>query len=246
MARHPAFARTAHRPWPVPRRRWAVRFRWLDLLFAHWPVPAEALRPLVPAGLEIDTFGGSAWVGVVPFRMDRVMLRPLPDLPGVSAFPELNLRLYVTRDGKPGVWFVSLDAASAIGVWVARTFFRLPYYRATMSATRNDAGVHFRSRRRGVEPAVSFDATYGPAGEVFEAAPGSLEAFLTERYCLYAHAAGRLYRGEVQHAPWPLQRGTADFRVNDLFRPPGLTVTGEPHLLYSDGVDVVAWGLERA
>src|SRR4051794_15783952 len=125
----PALRPLAPRPWPVPAARWTWRQSWYDLLFAHWPVPAADLRRLVPDGLRVQEFDGTSWVGVVPFRMAGVMRRSLPDLPWVSAFPELNLRLYVERDGKPGVWFLSLDAANALAVWAARRLFHLPYHR---------------------------------------------------------------------------------------------------------------------
>src|SRR5262245_21637301 len=116
---HPAFRRTDHRPWPLPTRRWIGRQTWLDLLFAHWPVAADRLRAFVPAGVTIQELDGTSWVGVVPFRMEGVTFRPIPALPGISAFPELNLRLYVEVDDKPGVWFVSLDAANPLAVWAA-------------------------------------------------------------------------------------------------------------------------------
>src|SRR5690606_562879 len=118
-----AFARIEHRPWPPPATNWAWRQSWLDLLFAHWPVPAAVVRKLVPPGLGIDEFQGTTWVGVVPFRMAGVMRRPFPDVPWISAFLELNLRLYVERDGRPGVWFLSLDAGNPLAVWAARRWF---------------------------------------------------------------------------------------------------------------------------
>jgi uncharacterized protein YqjF (DUF2071 family) len=123
---HPALSKVDHRPWPLPSGPWRMRQSWRDLLFAHWPVPAARLRALVPAPLEIDEHDGSSWVGVVPFRMAGVAPRPLPDLPYLSAFPELNLRLYVRLDGKAGVWFISLDAANRAAVWGARLLFHLP------------------------------------------------------------------------------------------------------------------------
>jgi len=126
---HPALAETDHRPWAIPERPWAWRQRWCDLLFAHWPVPVAALRHLVPEALTIQQFGGTSWVGVVPFRMEGVTMRGLPEMPGLSAFLELNLRLYVEYQGRPGVWFLSLDASNPPAVWAARTFFHLPYFR---------------------------------------------------------------------------------------------------------------------
>lgn len=243
---HPALARLDHRPWPVPDRAWAWRQTWRDLLFAHWPVEPAAVRPLVPAGLEIDVRDGVTWAGVVPFRMTGVTRRPFPDLPWVSAFPELNLRLYVARDGKPGVWFLSLDAANPLAVWAARRFFHLPYFTARMSVAETAGRFRYRSDRRS-DPAARFAAEYGPDGEPYRTVPGSLEHWLTERYCLYAEAPdGRLFRGEVHHAPWPLQPAWADIAVNGLAGPHGLTLDGPPALLhFARRLDVVVWPLER-
>src|SRR5579859_5771812 len=131
----------AHRPWPLPAGRWVMAQNWHDLLFAHWPLPAAILRPHVPARLEIETFGGQAWLGVVPFRMSGVRLRGTPAVPWLSAFPELNVRTYVVADGKPGVWFFSLDAANPMAVAIARAWFHLPYFRACMSCTGTMDGL---------------------------------------------------------------------------------------------------------
>ncbi len=243
---HVAFSRTEHRPWPLPPGRWTWRQSWYDLLFAHWPVPAAVLQPLVPRGLRVQEREGTSWVGVIPFRMSGVMRRPLPDLPWVSGFPELNVRLYVERDGKPGVWFLSLDAANPVAVWAARRFFHLPYHLARISIGRGADGFTFTASRAGEAEPVSFRGAFRPAGEVFEARPGSLEAFLTERYCLYAQSpAGALYRAEVHHVPWPLQRAAAELQPADLLRSHGLHVDGDPVLHFSRGVDVVVWPLER-
>src|SRR5437867_5100192 len=121
---------TSHRPWPLPSRPWVTTMRWHDLLFLHWPVRPEIIRPLIPNGLELDTFDGAAWIGVVPFRMTGVRLRWLPPLPGISAFPELNVRTYVRVRDRPGVYFFSLDAGSRTAVAMARAWFHLPYFHA--------------------------------------------------------------------------------------------------------------------
>src|SRR5262245_24168620 len=145
---HPSLSRLDHRPWPLPGRPWTWRQTWRDLLFAHWPISVSALRRFVPRSLEIQEFDGTSWIGLVPFRMTGVMRRWLPDMPWISAFPELNVRVYVERDGKPGVWFLSLDATNALAVWAARRFFYLPYYRAQMSLQRSaDGHVQYRSQR---------------------------------------------------------------------------------------------------
>jgi uncharacterized protein YqjF (DUF2071 family) len=246
----------AHRPWPVPANHWSVFMRWHELLFMHWPVPAAALRPLIPGGLDVDTFGGRAWLGIVPFRMSGIRRRPLPAVPGTAAFAELNVRTYVTAGGRAGVWFFSLDAANPLAVRVARWTFHLPYFDARMSCTRAAPGagartdpheIAYRSTRthRGAPPAA-FAARYRPVGPAFRAAPGTLEHFLTERYCLYAaHARnGRLFRGEIAHAPWPLRPAEADVERNEMTGQIGLSLPDAPPLLhYADSLDVVAWNL---
>src|SRR5262245_21709039 len=145
----------AHRPWPLPSGPWVMAQVWQDLLFAHWPIETAALRALVPASLALDTFDGRAWLGVVPFRMSGVRLRATPALPWLSAFAELNVRTYVTAEGKPGVFFFSLDAANPVAVAAARRFFHLPYFRARMSCRPDGDGIHYASRRnhRGAPPA---------------------------------------------------------------------------------------------
>jgi uncharacterized protein YqjF (DUF2071 family) len=219
---------------------------WRNLLFAHWPVPAAVLKPLVHPALTVQELDATSWIGVVPFRMRGVMRRPLPDLPWISAFPELNLRLYVTYEGRPGVWFLSLDAANPLAVWAARRLFHLPYEHARMSVTREGDAVRYRSERRGRRNAIAFEARYRPSSERWLAAPGSLDHWLTERYCLYtASSRGALLRAEVHHAPWPLQRAEAEIERNDLLVPHGLTVTGEPLLHFAQRLDVVVWPLER-
>ncbi len=241
---HPALIELSHRPWPLPAARWTWRQSWLDLLFAHWPVPTPQVRRLVPAELEVQEFDGVSWVGVVPFRMTGVMRRPFPDLPWVSAFPELNVRVYVTHHGKPGVWFLSLDAANALAVWAARRFFHLPYWLARMSVTPNDAGgFDYRSDRSRANPSVTFVTSYRPVSEPYNAKPDSLEAFLVERYCLYAKSpAGKLFRADVHHAPWPLQRADATIDPRSMLAPHGLTIADDKPLLhFARKLDVVVW-----
>jgi uncharacterized protein len=243
---HPAFTQVDHRPWPIPGGPWTWRQNWHDLLFAHWPVPAADLRRLVPDGLNIQEYDGVSWVGVVPFRMTGVMRRPLPDLPWVSAFPELNVRLYVERDGKPGVWFLSLDAANPLAVWAARRFFHLPYYHARMTLTAEGDAYRFHSQRRGGVSPMKFAAAYRPTSPPRQALRGTLEYFLVERYCLYCQAPdGALYRAEVLHTPWPLQAAAAQVEAEELLSTHGLAVRGAPLLHFSRGVDVVVWPLAK-
>lgn len=241
---HPALTHLDHRPWPIPAGRWAWRQSWHDLLFAHWPIDAAALRPLVPEALTIEEYEGTSWIGVVPFRMSGVMRRPLPDLPWISAFPELNLRVYVTCQGKPGVWFLSLDAANPLAVWAARRFFHLPYHGARMQMVEENNHFQYDSVRH--KGSVAFRAVYGPTDAPFAAAPGTLMHWLTERYCLYAQSPrGTLFRCEVHHAPWPLQPAFAEIQTNELLQPHGLSVEGEPLLHFARQLDVVVWSPEK-
>ena len=248
---HSSFQYTAHRPWPLPAGRWTWRQSWRDLLFAHWPVPVEAVQALLPAGLVVDTFEGQAWLGIVPFRMAGVMHRPLPDLPYVSAFPELNVRVYVTDGSKPGVWFLSLDATNRLAVMAARALFHLPYYRARMEVIPDGEGIIYRSHRLdktgGQTVPAAFEGSYRPVSAVYAAVPGTLEHFLTERYCLYAQAGdGALWRTEVHHWPWPLQRAEAMIGVNTISAAGGLAVNGPPALLhFARRIDVVVWSPQR-
>ena len=233
----------AHRPWPLPRRPWLMRQTWNDLLFAHWPVEPALLRPLVPGSFELDTFDGAAWVGVVPFWMSGVALRGLPALP---AFPELNVRTYVTAEGRAGVFFFSLDAASQFAVWSARTVLKLPYFPATM-AVSSTAEVRYASRRDGSEPVAEFRAAYQADGSSFHPADGTLEWFLTERYCLYhLDRRGAPARLEIHHPRWLLQRAQAAIEVNTMGRVNGIDLPARPPLLhFAKRQDMVAWLPER-
>ena len=240
---HPSLEHLEHRPWPVCDRPWVWRQSWCDLLFAHWPVPARLLRPLVPPELRIQEFDGSSWVGVVPFRMSGVMRRPFPDLPWMSRFPELNLRLYVEMEGKPGVWFLSLDAANPLAVWAARRFFHLPYFHSEMAIEGLPAHASYRSLRLSRPGGIRFAAEYEPVSEPYTAVPGTLEHWLTERYCLYSLSPrGQLFRAEIHHRPWPLQKARASILRNDLLQPHGLTLPDPPAILhFSRRLDVVVW-----
>lgn len=235
---------TAHRPWPMPSRPWLMTQTWTDLLFAHWRVEVDWMRAAVPAAFDLDTFDGSAWVGVVPFLMSNVAIRAVPPIPGVSRFPELNVRTYVTREGKPGVYFFSLDAGSRLAVLGARLGLNLPYFHATMHLRSVGPGVAFASRRRpryGGTPA--FTASYEPMGPAFQAAPASLDAFLTERYCLYGLTRrGRPYRLDIHHPPWPLQRARGVVDAAELVAAARLPrPIGPPVLHMARRQDVVAW-----
>jgi uncharacterized protein YqjF (DUF2071 family) len=239
----------AHRPYPPPDRAWHMTMSWLDLLFAHWSFAPEMIRALLPAGLELDTFEGRAWVAVVPFRMQHVGPRGLNWLPGVSAFPELNVRTYVVADGKPGVWFFSLDAASGMAVRAARAGFHLPYFHARMSCDEPDSFIDYRSERRhpGAPPGQFF-GLYRGIWPVYHSTPGTLEHWLTERYCLYARdRTGQIRRGEIHHVPWPLQKAEAEINTCTVTDGWSLPLPDAPPLLhFVRRIDVIGWLLEPA
>ena len=142
---HQILTDVSHRPWPLPGGQWFMTQSWHDLLFAHWPVDARVLQERLPAGLLLDTFDGQAWIGIVPFRMTNVAPRGVPPVPFVSEFLELNVRTYVTLQGKPGVFFFSLDAGRLLAVLGARAMFRLPYFAASMRVTRSGDTVPDRA-----------------------------------------------------------------------------------------------------
>lgn len=231
-----SLTRTAHRPWPLPAEPWLQGQTWRDVLFAHWPVDPDVLRPLVPPQLPIDTHAGSAWLGVVPFRITGLRPRGAPPL---SRFLETNVRTYTRVDGRPGVYFFSLDAASRLAVWGARRWFHLPYFHARMSAT-GDGHVDYRTRRG----TAALDVGYAPAGDAFQAEPGTLEHFLVERYCLYVVSRGRVRRGEIHHAPWSLQAATGAIHANTLA--PVALPDRPPLLHFARRQDVVVWPLRDA
>lgn len=225
--------------------------RWNDLLFAHWPIPVLAMSALLPPGLEVDAFDGFAWAGVVPFWMDEVGVRVSgvrkAGFPTTRSFLELNLRTYVRsrRTGLTGVYFFSLDCASTLAVVGARTLFHLPYFRASMSRTEDQYGINYVSRRRLTRKSVRFDATYRGSGTPAEASvAGSIEHFLTERYCLFTTRGKELLVGDIHHLAWPLEPAEAEIRVNELPEAHGLRLPDRPPLLhFSRELRVSIWGL---
>ncbi len=232
------------RPWPEPSWPAVLAMQWQALLFMHWPLPAAVLRPLIPPGLTLDTFDGWAWLGVVPFTMAGVHARFLPPLPGTTTFPELNVRTYVTTEGKAGVYFFSLDAANPLAVRAARLGFRLPYYDAAMSTARSGGAVAYASTRthHGAPPAA-FTARYRPTGPVSHSTDGSIDAWLTERYCLYSAAGTQtIWRADIDHTRWPLQPAEAEIVCNTMVNPLRLVLPPtSPLLHFARRLDVIAW-----
>lgn len=231
-----------HRPWPLPRGPWLIAQTWEHVVFAHWRVPAAVLRPHLPPGLEVEEHDGSAWLGVSPFRVDAVRLHGTLPVPWVSSFAELNVRTYVSRDGKPGVWFFSLDTPSRSAVEGARLVYRLPWHQARVEIDERAGRIEVQSAR---EAGKAFSARVSPRGRPAPAEPGSLEHFLLERYCLYAADGTRLLRSELHHRPWPVQPAQGVVDLNTM-APDGVELPDEPPVLhYARLQDALAWPPER-
>ena len=246
----PPFA-TEHRPWPAPGQPWTMWQIWHDLLFAHWPIDPEALRRTLPPGIEPDLWEGRAWISVVPFHMSGIRLRIQPRAaPWIGAFPELNVRTYVTAPGgaKPGVYFYSLDAGNPVAVALARRWYHLPYFYARMQIREVNGWFEYDSWRvHPGAPRSRFQARYRPTGLGYRSEPGSLEAWLTERYALYTtDGRGRPMIGDIHHIPWPLQPAEGELHFKALVAQHGIELPDIPPVLqFAKRLDVVAWSLAR-
>jgi uncharacterized protein YqjF (DUF2071 family) len=235
----------------VPAQSVVMYQRWEELLFLHWTLAPEVVAKDLPPGLRVDTFDGKAWIGVVPFSMRGVRPRFLPPVKGLSSFPELNLRTYVVdKQGRPGVWFYSLDTPKRLPNWIARTFFFLNYRLARMQVQSSAERCEYRSE---LWMGTDWDALqkyqWQRNGAAEYAEPGSLEFFLVERYRLFAYnrRRDRLLTGRVHHQPYPIQPVQLIDYSKRLFELNGLaTPEGAPFsALASAGVDVRVFPIER-
>jgi len=232
-----------------PIVRPSIRMEWASLLFMHWRVDARLLRPLVPEALDIDTYDGSAWIGIIPFTMPSIGPARLPRMLAKRRVHEINVRTYVTAGEERGVWFFSLDCASPLAVRLARWGFHLPYYHADIELRRADRTIRYTSRRRhrGAPPAL-FDATWFVGDPLPGSEPGDLPYFLTERYSLFSEHRGALFRGRIQHEPWTLREAFVEREQwrSSMIEALGLPEPREaPHLLFSDRLaPITAWRLE--
>lgn len=238
--------RTDHRPWPIPVRSWKMKQIWNRLLFAHWPIEPDAVRRLIPNGLELDTYEGKAWLGIVPFHMSGARFKYMPPVPFASEFPELNVRTYVTANDKPGVTFFSMDTTPLLVVKGAKWLLHLPYCWADIAWNVREDRVHFQSERRNARGGYLFRATYRPVSSAYRAESATLAHWLTERYCLYIPHGERLYRCEIHHEPWALHDAEGAIYTNTMVEPLGLKLpVKEPLLHYSERQEAVVWGLEE-
>jgi uncharacterized protein YqjF (DUF2071 family) len=238
------FAASSHRTFPMPTSPWMLRQEWHDLLFAHWPVPADLLRQKVPSQLDLDLWHGEAYLGVIPFVIRNFRPRHLPSVPVLSHFAEINVRTYVTYKGLPGVYFFSLDAANLSAVLGARFMYGLPYFHSRFQIAHTSADIQYQSRRLQRPRPAEFKASYRPISDVHPWQPPteSLERFVSERYCLYAVSRRHVYRTDIHHVPWPLQLASAEIPTNSMAEPLGLPLSGAPPLLhFSKYMDVLTW-----
>lgn len=230
-----------HRPSGQP----VMHQDWGKLLFIHWRIDQNVLRPHIPKPLELDTYGNSAWIAITPFNMWDIRAFPpfVPPVPGLDSMEELNVRTYVHYNGVPGVWFFSLDANSRALVLGARAFFHLPYYNAEIRMDGKKK-IKYRSKRLD-EPAATFKAEWSVGKALPQSQPGSREFFLTERYMLYTEVDGELYRCRIYHEPWQLyQAELTDFASTMLESKQIPQPKTQPILHHAEEVSVDIWTLE--
>ena len=246
---HPLLQQTVHRTIALPGGRWVMKQTWHDLLFCHWAMSPEVIRPLVPELLELDLFRGQAYVAVVPFWMSGIRARWAPPIPRLNRFPELNVRTYVRYKDVPGVYFWSLDAANQVAVWAARAGYGLPYFHAEMSIKSLGENFEYSSRRLRVKDAqpAEFQGRYRPVAPRRRREPGSVEHFLTERYCLYTVRDGQVARAYIHHLPWPLQDAVAEIESNTMAQAAGIILpNSRPLLHFARELEVLIWRPQRA
>jgi uncharacterized protein YqjF (DUF2071 family) len=233
---------TLHRPYELPNGRWRYYQEWNDALFLHWPVPAEIIKKLIPNGLEADTINGRAWVSVVAFTMQKIRPRGIPSVTAVSDFHEINVRVYVVKDNKPGVYFLSMEGHKRLSVFVAKSLSGLPYHASGMSRKKIDGISSYVSHNRIKN--FHLDATYTVDETAY--AKTAVDKWLTERYCLYVDIGKKLYRYDVHHSEWHLKNASLS-KLELSYKIGGLVIKdAKPALAHhSAGVKVLAWKRQR-
>ncbi|MGV0920069.1 YqjF family protein [Empedobacter falsenii] len=230
-------AETNHRAWQYPSKSWKYYQEWNKALFFHYKIDKEILKEFVPKDLEIDEINDSAWVSLVAFTMEKIRPRFLPAFSPISDFDEINLRTYVTKDGKSGVYFLSIEAGKLFSAILAKSLSGLPYEKSNINRTENSYQAN--------HPELNFSllADFHVGMQVKHKT--ELDLFLTERYCLYLEDNDQLFRYEIQHLPWKINQLELDFLKID-YQLQDLNIHSRPDLVhYSEGVQVVAWEKER-
>lgn len=237
------FAQATHRPWPLPTGPWVMTQTWERLLFAHWQVEPHLIQSRIPAPLELDTFAGAAWMTMVPFRMNDIRFRLLPKIPGAYTFPQLNVRTYVTYQGKSGVYFFHIEADHRFAAWIARKWAYLPYDFANINWQEQNEHIHFTCQR---EHQPLFEASYKPTSPAEPTKADSLDRWLMERYCFYTTHHDTLYRGEIHHQPWLVQPAKVDIVHNAIFDLLQLNLAHvNPLFHYAQQLKIWAWPLSK-
>ncbi|MBS4188956.1 DUF2071 domain-containing protein [Bacillus sp. FJAT-49705] len=240
---------TAHRPFLLTSENWIMRQTWRNLLFVHWPISPETIREHIHPSLQIDTFNGVAWLGIVVFELEGIYPRGFPPISILPPFPEINVRTYVQYNGKPGVYFLSLDVSDWASYTLAKRWFHLPYHSANISIKQKDLSFHFESiRKKSKIYPILCKGTFSPLPEVYFPKEGTLDHWLTERYCLFStNNKGRIFCGEIHHRPWPLQKANSEIYKNNLFSPFKIDLSGvQPISHFSKGVDSLIWNIRKA
>ena len=234
----------SHRQWPLPSLPWVMQQTWNDLLFAHYPIKMDKLRSLVPEALTIDSFDDVGWIGIVPFQITKSRMKAVPPIPGISAFPELNVRTYVSVDGKPGVYFISMDTTNLLAVSGARTLYHLPYVVADMNVSYKEEFVNYDSKRLDDSGAL-LNCSYKPISDPYYPQKGLFDEWMAERYCLYTvNGSEEVKRCDILHEPWQLQIAEADFNLNTMLSHQSIFVENNaPILHFSKRKKVRIWPL---
>lgn len=238
------YKETAHRPIPLPPNNWIMRQSWRNALFLHWPVHPNQLQPLLPSSVVIDTYEGSAWIGIVAFWMKGIYFRGIPFLSVIPPFAEMNVRTYVRYNGKPGVFFITLDVGDWASLNIAKKWYRLPYHTADVQIQQTGSVISYTNARK-YEP-VFFEGSCTPASEVFFPKEGTLDHFLTEKYCFYTTKNKQdLYHGDIHHQPWPLQKAEIEIGRNTLLSTLNIRADERPIAHFSKGVDSLMWNVKK-
>lgn len=231
----------SHRPWTLPNGQWNYYQEWNNVLFLHWKVPEDELLQLIPSGVMIDKFNGETWVSLVAFTMEKIRPRMLPSVSTISDFHEVNVRTYLIRDNKPGVYFLTIEAEKLVSTFVAKYLSGLPYEKTLINRQQQDITQKYFSKNE--RKGFTLDASFTVGQKVM--VKSEIDRWLTERYCLYLNKNNQVYRYEIHHKPWELYQVEisnliTNYKIGEIFlnRKPDLT-----H--YSDGVKVVAWKREN-
>jgi len=235
------FQSVSHRQWPLPTRSWSYYQEWNEALFLHWKVPAELLRPFIPKGLELDTFNGEAWISLVAFTMEKIRPKNLPAFAPVSDFHEINVRTYVIRNNKPGVYFLNIEAQKLVSAKLSKLLSGLPYQKAAMKRAPFKETHSYTSDLK--KKGFRFKAVYTVSDQAV--AKTDTDLWLTERYCLYLDKGPKIYRYEIHHLPWELQQVELE-EIQTNYHLGKIDLNRQPDLVhYSPGVEVIAWNKEK-